>query len=239
MTQPFFNTAVVTSGTYNFSPSAGDFVLNAFDRIQIRPTEISQTQMQRAIMELNLALTRFNNMPGQNLWTIDLQSIPLVQGSATYSVPAETRMILSAFIRYQTNPALDRYMFPISRDEYAAISTKETQGFPSQYWFDRLISPTITFYLVPDGAFSYDFFYYRARQIQDANVINGQNLEIPLRFFDAITADLAHRLARIYRPEQEEMRKADRDEAWAIASTEDTEWTPMYITPGLTGYFRR
>jgi hypothetical protein len=238
MSNPF-NPVVVTSGNYNFNPSGGEFILNAFDRIQIHPTEIEQTQMQRAVMELNLALTRFNTMPGQNLWTIDLQSIPLVAGSATYSIPAETRMILSAYIRYGTSPTLDRYMFPISRDEYAAISTKNTQGFPSQYWFDRLISPTITFYLVPDGAFPYDFFYYRARQIQDANVSNGQNLELPIRFFDAITADLAHRLARIYRPELEQMRKTDRDEAWSIASTEDTEWTPIYITPGLSGYYRR
>lgn len=238
MTAPF-NQVVQTSNSFDFNPSGGDFVLNAFDRVGIRPTEIEQTQMQRAIMELNLALTRFNTLPGQNLWTIDLQTIPLVQGSATYAIPAETRMILSSFIRYSTNPALDRYMFPISRDEYAAISTKTTQGFPSQYWFDRLISPTVTFYLVPDGAFSYDFFYYRARQIQDAKIVNGQNLELPLRFFDAITADLSHRLARIYRPDQEQMRKADRDEAWSIASTEDTEWVPMYVTPMLGGYWRR
>ena len=238
MSNPF-SPVVVTSNSYNFSPTGGEFILNAFDRIGVRPTEIEQTQMQRAVMELNLALTRFNTMPGQNLWTIDLQTIPLVQGTATYSVPPETRMILSSFIRYSSSPALDRYMFPISRDEYAAISTKTTQGFPSQYWFDRLIAPTITFYLVPDGAFTYSFMYYRARQIQDATIINGQNLELPLRFFDAITADLAHRLARIYRPEQEQVRKADRDEAWSIASTEDTEWVPMYVTPMLGGYWRR
>jgi hypothetical protein len=235
----FFNATPTTSGTYTFAPSAGDFILNAFDRIQVRPTEIEQTQMQRAIMELNLALTRFNSMPGQNLWTIDLLNFPLVAGTAAYSIPAETRMILSAFIRYGTSPTLDRYVYPIGRDEYAAITTKSQQGFPSQYWFDRLISPTATFYLVPDSAFTYTFYYYRARQIQDASVLNGQNLELPNRFLDAITADLAHRLARIYRPELEQIRKADRDEAWAIASTEDTEWVPLYITPGLAGYYRR
>ncbi len=238
MSNPF-PVVTTTSGTYNFAPTGGEFILNAFDRIQIRPTEIEQTQMARAIMELNLALTRFNTMPGQNLWTIDLQTIPLVQGTVTYSIPAETRMILSAFIRYSSNPTLDRYMFPISRDEYAAITTKGTQGFPSQYWFDRLRSPTITFYLVPDGAYPYSFMYYRARQIQDATIAGGQNLELPTRFFDAITADLAHRLARIYRPEMEQARKMDRDEAWSIAATEDTEWVPMFITPVLGGYWRR
>lgn len=237
MTNPF--NPAVTSGTYSFAPTAGEFILNAFDRIQVRATEIEQTQMQRAVMELNLALVRFNTMPGQNLWAIDLQSIPLIPGTASYSVPPETRMILSAYITYSTNPQLDRYMFPISRDEYAAISTKTTQGFPSQYWFDRLIAPSVTFYLVPDGAFTYAFNYYRARQIQDAKVLNGQNLELPYRFFDAITADLAHRLARIYRPELEQQRKADRDEAWSTAATDDTEWTPLYITPGLSGYYRR
>lgn len=236
MTNPF-NPVITTSGNYDFSPTAGEFILNAFDRIQIRPTEIEQTQMARAIMELNLALVRFNTLPGQNLWTIDLQSIPLVQGTATYAIPAETRMILSAFIRYSTNPQLDRYIYPIGRDEYASISNKTNQGFPSQYWFDRTISPTITLFLVPDGSFSYDLFYYRARQIQDANVTNGQNLELPYRFFDAITADLAHRLARIYRPQLEAARKADRDEAWAIAASDDTEWVPMYVTPGLSGYW--
>ena len=238
MTNPF-NPVVVTSGNFNFSPSGGEFILNAFDRIQIRPTEIEQTQMQRAVMELNLALVRFNTMPGQNLWTIELNSIPLVAGSATYSIPAEIRMILSAYIRYSTNPTLDRYVYPIGRDEYAAITTKSQQGFPSQYWFDRLIAPTVTFYLTPDSGYTYDFFYYGARQIQDAAIVNGQNIEIPYRFFDAITADLAHRLARIYRPELEMQRKADRDEAWLLAATDDTEWTPLYLTPGLTGYYRR
>lgn len=238
MTNPFL-TPATTSGTFNFNPTSGEFILNAFDRIQIRPAEIEQTQMQRALVELNLALTRFNTLPGQNLWTIDLQTFPLVSGTATYSILPETRMILSAFIRYSTSPTLDRYVFPIGRDEYAAITTKSQQGFPSQYWFDRIIAPTITFYLVPDSAQSYTFYYYRARQIQDATIVNGQNLELPTRFFDAITADLAHRLARIYRPELEQIRKTDRDEAWAIAATEDTEWTALYVTPGLSGYYRR
>lgn len=235
----FFPAAATTSGTFNFNPVAGDFILNAFDRIGIRPTEIDQTRIQRAIMETNLALVKFNVMPGQNLWTIDLQSIPLTQGQQTYSIPAETRMILSAYIRYSTNPTLDRYIWPISRDEYASITTKSQQGFPSQYWFNRLISPTITLYLVPDGAYAYDLFYYRARQIQDAVAANQQNLELPYRFFDALTADLAHRLARVYKPELEAVRKVDRDEAWAIAATDDTEWVPQYLMPGLAGYFRR
>ena len=192
--------------------------------------------MQRAVMEMNLALVKFNNLQ-PNLWTVDLQSIPLVQGSATYSIPAETTMILDLFIRYGS-PAVDRYLQPVSRTEYASIAVKTTQGFPSQYWFDRLISPTITFYLVPDGAFPYTAYYYRVRQIQDATITNGYNIEVVYRFLDALTSDLAHRLARIYRPELEAVRKGDRDESWLIAASADVENVPLVIVPGVGGYYR-
>lgn len=232
-----FNPVVQTSGTFNFNPSGGEVILTAFDRIQVRPTEIEQAQLQRAVMEMNLALVKFNNLQ-PNLWTVDLQSIPLVAGTGTYSVPAETTMILDAYIRYGTNPNLDRYLYQISRTEYAAIAAKGSQGFPSQFWFDRLISPTVTFYLVPDGAYPYDFFYYRVRQIQDATIANGFNTEVVYRFLDALTSDLAHRLARIYKPEMEQSRRADRDEAWLIAAAQDVENTPLYIVPGVGGYFQ-
>ena len=74
--------------------------------------------------------------------------------------------------------------------------------------------------------------------MQDAIVANGYNVEVIPRFLDALTANLAHRLARIYRPEQESVRKADADEAWMIAAAQDVENTPLYVTPAVGGYFR-
>lgn len=229
---------VQTSGAWNFNPTGAEIILTSFDRIWVRPAEITANHMQRAVMELNLALVKFNNLQ-PNLWTVDLQSFPLLQGSATYSIPAETTLILDSFLRYSTNPTLDRYMAQISRSDYAAISVKGTQGFPSQFWFDRTVSPTVTFYLVPDGAYAYEFFYYRVRQIQDATITNGTNIEVIYRFLDALTAELAYRLSRSFRPELEAIRKADAAEAWSIAATQDVEAVPLYIAPSLGSYFRR
>lgn len=231
-----FPTAIQTSGTYDFNPSGGEIILTAFDRIQVRPTEITQQQVQRALLEMNLALVKFNNLQ-PNLWTVDLQAIPLIQGSATYSVPAETTMILDLFIRYGT-PQVDRYLEPMSRTEYVGIASKTTQGFPSQYWFDRLQAPTVTFYPVPDGSLPLTAYYYRVRQIEDATITSGYNIEVVYRFLDALVADLAHRLSRIYRSELEAARKVDRDEAWIIAANQDTENVPLYIAPQLGGYYR-
>jgi hypothetical protein len=238
MSPAFFPTAVQTSGTYNFNPSNNEIIAHAFARIGVRRTEILTDHIQNAVMELNTLFSRMNNV-GPNLWTVDLQSIPLVQGQATYSILAETIQILDVFIRTGTGTAItDRILYPLSRTEYASLSNKASQGFPSQFWFDRLISPTITFYLTPDGNGSYDAFYYRYRQIQDSTLPNGLVSEIPNRWIDAVIAGLAHRMCRIYAPQMEQIRKADADEAWSIAATQDTENVPLNIAPGLGGYWR-
>lgn len=232
-----FPTSVVTSQQYNFNPSNAEIIAQAFGRIGVRRTEILTQHIQDAVIELNILFSRMNNM-GPNLWTVDLQSIPLIQGSATYSVPAETIQILDVFVRFGT-PATDRILYPLSRTEYASLSNKTTQGFPSQFWFDRLISPTITFFLTPDGNGPYTAYYYRFRQIQDSLVTDGQVAEVPDRWIDAVVAGLAHRMARIYAPQLEQIRKMDADEAWQIAATQDVENTPLNILPGLGGYWRQ
>lgn len=232
-----FGTATY-SGTYNFNPTGGEIVLNAFQRIQVRPTEVDGTHLQQASMELNLLLARMSNLQ-PNLWTVDLQSLPLVQSQATYSLPAETVMVTDAYIRTGTGQStIDRMIFPISRTEYAAITNKNVEGTPNQFWFDRLISPTITFYQVPDGNGPYTCYYYRVRQIQDGILPGGLNVEVPYLWLDALAAGLAHRLARIYAPQLEQQRKMDADEAWNIAATQNVENVALAIVPGTGGYYR-
>lgn len=233
-----FPTQQVYSGSYNFAPGAGDIIVTAFQRIKVRPTEILTSHLQMAVAELNFLFAKMSNLQ-RNLWTVDLQSIPLQQGQATYSIPAETIMITDAYVRTGSGTStIDRIIFPISETEYASISNKNQQGTPTQFWFNRLISPTVTFFLTPDGNGPYTVYYYRVRQLQDAIPANGQNVDVPYRWLDAVTAGLAHRLARIYAPEMEGIRKQDADEAWDIAARQDTENVPVYITPDLTGYYR-
>lgn len=234
-----FNETQVYSGTYNFAPSSGEIILNAFQRIQVRPPEVLTSHLQQAVMELNLLLARMSNLQ-PNLWSVDLQSLPLVQGQTTYSLPAETVMITNAYVRTGTSTnTTDRLIFPLSQTEYAAIVNKSAQGTPTQFWFNRLVSPTISFYLTPDGEGPYTVWYYRVRQLQDATLPNGVNVEVPYLWLDALAAGLSHRLARIYKPELEEVRKRDADEAWEIAANQNVENVAMNIVPGVSGYFRQ
>ncbi len=226
-----------TSKTYEFNPSLGELVLYAYSKVQIRPTEITQQHMYTARIAANMMLSELSNIQ-PNLWEVGLQTTPLVQGVATYAVPAETVMILDAYITYGT-PSVDRFIFPISRTEYAAIPNKAAQGVPSQFWFDRLISPTITFYLTPDGGGPFVCNYYSVRQTQDAILSNGQTVEIPYRWLSCYGEGLAWKLSETYAPQLETRLQQRYLRSLNLAMTQDTENVPLNITPSVGGYWTR
>lgn len=229
---------MTASGTYSFNPSVGELVLNAYSRINIRRPALLAEHMVDARVEANLLQTEWMNK-GVNLWTVDLVTTALVQGTATYNVDPTTVMILDAYIETTSGGSLnDRIIEPVSRTEYASFPTKTIQSPPTVFWFDRLIAPTITLYPVPDGNGPYTLKYYRFRQIQDAVVPGGLTPELPIRWMDAFAAGLAHRLARIYAPPLEQLRKQDALDAWSIAASQDTENVPLYLYPGLSAYYR-
>jgi hypothetical protein len=226
---------MTTSGTYAFNPSLGEIVLYAYQNIGIRPTSVLQEHMESARMAANMMLARFSNQ-GVNLWAVDLVTVPLIEGQGTYAVDGNTIMVLDAYTT--TGSGIDRVIMPISRTEYASYPNKAQQGFPTSYWFDRLISPTITLWPVPDGSSATTLKYYRVRQIQDANLQNGENAEIPYRWLECFADGLAYRLARIWSPQMAQMLKAQADESYQIAAMQDVETVPTYISPMLGGYFR-
>lgn len=224
------------SGTYDYNPSLGEITLYAFNLCGIRNTELLQEHMESARMAANMMLGRWSSQ-GVNLWTVDLQTIPLVQGISTYSVPSNTIVMLDAYITTSNGgQTIDRLILPISRTEYASYPNPEQQGFPTTYWFDRLLSPTVTLWPVPDGN-EVAFKYYRMRQIQDANFSDGQNVEIPYYFLEAAAYGMAQRLAMIWAPDKVAILKPLADEAYQIASAQNIETAAYYISPTISGYF--
>lgn len=228
---------MTTSNQYQFSPSLGEITLYAFNLCGIRSTALLQEHMESARMATNMMLGRWSSQ-GVNLWAVDLQTIQLVQGTATYTVPANTIVMLDAYIVQNTGGAsINRLILPISRTEYASYSNPTQQGFPTTWWFDRLLSPTVTLWPVPDGNES-TLNYYRVRQIQDANFTNGQNVEIPYYFYEAFAYGLAQRLAMIWAPDKAALLKPFADEAYQIAASQNIETAQQYISPMISSYFR-
>ena len=226
---------MTNSGTYGFTPALGEIVLYAYQNIGVRPTAVLQEHMESARMATNMMLSRWSNM-GVNLWAVELRTQPLTAGVSTYPVDSNTVMVLDAYTT--TDSGIDRVIMPISRTEYASYPNKAQQGFPTSYWYDRLVSPTITLWPVPDGTSATVLKYYVVRQVQDANLQNGENVEIPYRWLEAFADGLAYRLARIWAPQVAPALKGQADESYQIAAVQDVENTPTYISPMLGGYFR-
>jgi len=226
---------MATSGTYTFNPSLGELTIYAYQLIGVRPTALLQEHMDSARMATNMMFTRWSNQ-GVNLWQVSLVTVPIVAGTATYNVDASTVVMLDAYIEYG-NPPIDRIIMPISRTEYASYPNKTQQGFPTVFWFDRLLAPTVTLWPTPDGSQT-SLKYYKVNRIEDANMNGTQQTDIPPIWLEAMTFGLAERLALIWAPEKVAIMKPMADEAYQIAANQNIETAQQYISPQLSGYWR-
>jgi hypothetical protein len=221
---------MTTSGTANFNLDLTELIDEAAERCgyEIR----SGYDMRTARRSLSLLLVDFANR-GINLWTLDQGTIPLVAGTGTYNLPADTVDLLETVIR--TGTGSTQTDIPVSRisvSTYATIPNKTSQGRPIQMWVERLIQPRITLWPVPDGSTTYTLVYWRMRRLQDAGTgVNTQ--DVPFRFLPCLVAGLAYYLSMKVPGGLERMPalKAQFDEAMMMAEFEDREKAPVRLVP--------
>ena len=224
---------MTTSGTTTFNMDLTELVEEAFERCgaELR----TGYDLRTARRSLNLLFADWANR-GINMWTFEQGTINLVAGQATYDLPADTVDLMEHVIRTGAGSAstqADLTITRISVSTYATIPNKLSQARPIQVWIERLQpNPRITVWPVPDNTQSYQFVYWRLRRIDDAG--NGVNtMDIPFRFLTAMTAGLAYYLAmKIPGATQRlDVLKAQYDEAWELASTEDREKAAVRFVP--------
>lgn len=228
---------MTTSGVSTFNLDNGSILVEAFDRCEIRPVEITREYLASGIRSLNLELQSWNNMP-VNLFKIELITFPLVQGTATYTFDPSVQLVTDAYVTQIQggNQPIDRILVSISRDAYSEYPNKTQQGAQSVYWFSRLETPTITLYPVPDGVSENYLNCYVMKRIQDANLANGQTADIPIRFLDALCAKVAARLAMKYKAAKYPLLKQEANEAYMTAFIEDQERVMLSISPDFSIY---
>lgn len=127
----------------------------------------------------------------------------------------------------------------LSRSEYMYYSQKNQTGTPTSYYLDRQITPVLhvwpTFSLTDTY---YGIYYTYSKTMQDFGAQVDLS-EIPQRFYDALCAGLAYRLALKFNPQKADMLKSIYDAAYALAAKEDAPKTPLRIYPSyMTGYAR-
>ncbi len=226
-----------TTGSYGFAPSFGETLLYCFGLCGIRGTALTQQHFETGRMAANMLMSSWSAR-GVNLWQVVLETIQLIAGCATYPVPSNTIVMLDTYVTINNGSQnIDRIMLPVSRSEYASYSNKKQQGIPTVFWMDRLLSPTVTLYLTPNGQQSC-LKYYRLRQTMDTNLAGGAVPEMPVYFWDAFSKGLAANLAMSWAPSQYPMLKAEATEAYNYAADQNVETANLYVTPAIGGYYR-
>lgn len=131
----------------------------------------------------------------------------------------------------------------LNRDDYTNLPNKTFQSLrPLQYWFDRQ-TPNAVMHLWPvpnSGSTEYQVVMWRHRHIMDVGSLT-QDVEVPQRWIDAVTAELAVKLALEIPQVSADIiptLKALAAEAMADAWNEERDNSPIRWAPNISAYTR-
>ena len=238
-----------STDTTAFNPDLNEIFEEAFERcgLELR----TGYDFRTARRSLNFLMGEWANR-GINLWTIEQGSINLVQGVTTYDLPDDTVDLIEHVIRTDSGQGPNQTDLNISRisvSTYSTIPNKLAQGRPIQVWINRQSGqkiasnaatpkhPQINVWPTPDQGTAlqpyYVFYYWRLKRIFDAGT--GTNvIDIPFRFQNCLVAGLAYMLAMKkdnVSLDRLNVLKAQYDEAWELAASEDREKAPDRLVP--------
>ena len=221
---------MATSGTTAFDLEFTEIAEEAWERAGSEMR--SGYDLATARRSMNLMTIEWQNR-GINMWTIDSGTISVTADTAQYSLPADTIDLLDQVIRTNAGNTSTQSDLTISRigvSTYASIPNKLSTGRPIQVWVERLATPRINLWPVPDT--SYTFVYWRMRRVEDAGS-GVETADMSFRFLPALVAGLAYHIAMKV-PDlapRIEMLKAAYDEKYALAAGEDREKTSEHFVP--------
>jgi hypothetical protein len=220
---------MATSGSRDFNLDVGEIIEEAYERcgLEVRTGYDAKT----ARRSLNLMFADWANR-GLNLWTVKQGTITLTTAQAQETLTADVVDILEVTLR---RDGTDYEVERISRGEYATLPNKTTQGRPSQFYFDRQITPVINLWAVPENSTD-QLIYYYVQRLQDADSLVNTT-DMPFRFYPCMVAGLAYYMAMKRAPERMQLLKAVYEEEFQRAAEEDEARVPLKLQPS-SSYLR-
>jgi hypothetical protein len=214
---------MTTSGTRDFNLDIAEAIEEAYERIgrEMRTGYDAKT----ARRSLNLMFAEWANR-GLNLWTVVQDTLTVTQGVAQYTLQPDVVDILDMSLRRN---GTDIEMERISRSDYLDFPNKANQGRPSQFFFDRQISPVVNLWQTPENSTD-QLVYYYVRRIEDAGGLTNTT-GIPFRFYPCMVAGLSYYLAIKRAPERVQMMKSIYEEEFQRAAMEDEDRVPLIMRP--------
>lgn len=144
---------------------------------------------------------------------------------------------------YTGNTPTEIPLARLNRDDYTNLPNKTFQSNrPLQFWYDRLIpNPVMRLWPVPNsGATTSQVVLWVQRYIMDVGTMT-QELEVPQRWYEAIVAMLASKLAlEISEVDTSLIPLLDQKANVALytAQAEERDNSPMMMAPNISQYTR-
>jgi|694.fasta_scaffold140656_2 hypothetical protein len=144
---------------------------------------------------------------------------------------------------YTGNTPTEIPLARLNRDDYTNLPNKSFQSNrPLQYWYDRLIpNPVMRLWPVPNsGAITSQIVLWVQRYIMDVGTMT-QQVEVPQRWYEAIVAMLASKLAlEIAEVDTSLIPLLDQKANVALytAQAEERDNSPMMMAPNIAVYTR-
>ena len=220
---------MATSSSTDFEPNVAEFVEEAFERcgLELR----TGYDLKTARRSINLMLAEWANR-GLNQWTIEQATQTVTEGTTDYSLNANIIDILDVVLRRTINQTqTDISMNRVSRSEYINIPNKTTKARPSQFFFDKLSTPTLKIWPAPENSTDILVFNKIVR-MDDADKATN-TMDMPFRFFPCFAAGLAYYISLKRAPERTAQLKAIYEEEFRRAADQDEDRASFNIRPSI------
>ena len=220
---------MATSGTVAFQPNVEEIITEAFERCGLDPQVQTGDRAVSARRSLNLLFSEWANR-GINYWAVEQQTLTLVNGTASYTLPVVTIDLIDAVVRDSAGTdTSDQIINRVSIADYNQLPNKSSPGKPSQYMLDKQYTPVAYFWQVPDRD-TYSMVYWAIRQLEDVTASN-QDADIPYRWNECICAGLASKISLKYANEKFQILNEMYERAFAFAAASDNDGVSLRIQP--------
>jgi hypothetical protein len=228
------NTTTSTTRTVNFTTDT--FVTTVGIKWTANAVPVALERSDDNVTWTTIQIETTTATAGQWTW-FDLES----SVATTYFRVRATSGTLSFSQIYLANTPTEIPLARLNRDDYTNLPNKSFQSNrPLQFWFDRQVQqPVMHLWPVPNQeAEVFQIVLWRQRYIMDVGTMT-EEIEVPQRWYEAIVAMLAARLALEYievDPSMISMLDAKAKESLYFAQQEERDNSPMMILPNIAMY---
>lgn len=120
----------------------------------------------------------------------------------------------------------------VSRSEYLSIPSKTTSGRPSQFYYNRQTTPTVSLWPSPDDA-TQVFVYNYVDRIEDAKDL-ANIADAPYRFLPCLVAGVAYYVSMKKAPDRIQLLKSVYEEEFQRAADEDSNRVSLKLQPSIS-----